>query len=132
MSGRRAIRTDEAPAAIGPYSQAIVAGETVYTAGQIGLDPATGEMVEGGVEAQTRRVLRNLAAVLEAAGAGLGDVVKTTIFVADMDDFGRVNEVYGEFLAEPYPARSTVEAARLPRDARVEIEAVARRGRGPA
>lgn len=129
---RRAIRTDRAPAAIGPYSQAIVAGDVVYTAGQIALDPATGELVDGGVEEQTRRVVRNLAAVLEAAGAGLSDVVKTTIFVADMDDFARVNEVYGELLTEPYPARSTVEAARLPRDARVEIEAVARLGGGPS
>lgn len=129
---RRAIRTDRAPAAIGPYSQAIVAGDVVYTAGQIALDPETGELVDGGVEEQTRRVVRNLAAVLEAAGAGLSDVVKTTIFVADMDDFARVNEVYGELLTEPYPARSTVEAARLPRDARVEIEAVARLGGGPS
>lgn len=129
---RRAIRTDRAPAAIGPYSQAIVAGDVVYTAGQIALDPETGELVDGGVEEQTRRVVRNLAAVLEAAGAGLSDVVKTTIFVADMDDFARVNEVYGELLTEPYPARSTVEAARLPRDARVEIEAIARLGGGPS
>lgn len=129
---RRAIRTDRAPAAIGPYSQAIVAGDVVYTAGQIALDPETGELVDGGVEEQTRRVVRNLAAVLEAAGAGLSDVVKTTIFMADMDDFARVNEVYGELLTEPYPARSTVEAARLPRDARVEIEAVARFGDGPS
>ena len=124
--GRRSISTDAAPAAIGPYSQAIVAGGTVYTAGQVGLVPGTGEMAEGGVAEQTRRALRNLEAVLEAAGARLSDVVKTTVFVADMDDFAVVNEIYGEHFAEPYPARSTVEAARLPRDARVEIEAVAR------
>lgn len=131
MTGtRRVVSTELAPAAIGPYSQAIVAGDVVYTAGQIALDPATGEMVEGGVEEQTRRVVRNLEAVLEAAGGRLSDVVKTTIFVADMDDFARVNEVYGALMGEPYPARSTVEAARLPRDARVEIEAVARLGHG--
>lgn len=124
--GRRVIRTDEAPRAIGPYSQAIVVDGVVYTAGQIALDPASGELVEGGVEAQTRRVIRNLEAVLGAAGARLSDVVKTTVFVADMDDFAAVNEVYGEHFGEPHPARSTVEAARLPRDARVEIEAVAR------
>ena len=124
--GRRSISTDAAPAAIGPYSQAIVADGMVYTAGQVGLVPGTGEMVEGGVEEQTRRTLRNLEAVLEAAGARLSDVVKTTVFVADMDDFAIVNEIYGEHFREPYPARSTVEAGRLPRDARVEIEAVAR------
>lgn len=124
--GRRVIRTDEAPRAIGPYSQAIVVDGVVYTAGQIALDPASGEMVEGGVEAQTRRVIRNLEAVLRSAGARLTDVVKTTVYVADMDDFATVNEVYGEHFGEPYPARSTVEAARLPKDARVEIEAVAR------
>lgn len=123
---RRAIRTDRAPEAIGPYSQAIVSGGVVYMAGQVAIDPATGEMVAGGVEAQTRRALRNLGAVLEAAGARVSDVVKTTIFVADMDDFAAVNEIYGEFFESPYPARSTVEAARLPRDARVEIEAIAR------
>lgn len=121
----RAVRTDRAPEAIGPYSQAIVAGDVVYTAGQIALDPGTGEMVSGGIEEQTRRALRNLGAVLEAAGARVSDVVKTTIFVADMDDFAAVNEVYGEFFEAPYPARSTVEAARLPRGAGVEIEAVA-------
>lgn len=124
--GRRVIRTDEAPRAIGPYSQAIVVDGTVYTAGQIALDPASGEMVEGGVEVQTRRVIRNLEAVLRSAGARLADVVKTTVYVADLEDFAAVNEVYGEHFGEPYPARSTVEAARLPRDARVEIEAVAR------
>lgn len=123
---RRAVRTDGAPEAIGPYSQAIVAGDVVYTAGQIALDPGTGEMVAGGIEEQTRRVLQNLGAVLEAAGARVTDVVKTTIFVAEMDDFAAVNEIYGEYFEAPYPARSTVEAARLPRDARVEIEVVAR------
>lgn len=119
------IRTDDAPAAIGPYSQAVVHGGLVFTAGQIPLDPATGEMVEGSIEDQAERVLRNLAAVLEAAGASLNSVVKTTVFVADMNDFAAVNGVYGRFFGEHRPARSTVQAARLPRDARVEIEAVA-------
>lgn len=122
----RVISTEAAPAAIGPYSQAIVVDGVVYTAGQVGLEPGTGKMVDGGVAEQTRRAIRNLEAVLGAAGARLADVVKTTVFVADMDDFAVVNEVYGELFGEPYPARSTVEAGRLPRDARVEIEVVAR------
>lgn len=124
------VSTERAPAAIGPYSQAIVAGELVFCSGQIALDPATGEMVGAGdVRAQTERVLQNLAAVLEAAGSSLARVVKTTIFLADLQDFGHVNEVYGRhFASEPRPARATVEVAGLPRGALVEIEAVALRG----
>lgn len=125
MTPKREVSTEEAPSAIGPYSQAVEAGGTVYTAGQIGLDPGTGEFAGEGVRAQARQVMDNLEAVLGAAGLGLGDVVKTTIFLADMDDFQAVNEVYGERLEEPYPARSTVEAGSLPRGAKVEIEAVA-------
>lgn len=124
---KRAISTGDAPAAIGPYSQAIEAGPFVFTAGQIGLDPETGELAGVDVESQTRRALRNLRAVLEAAGLGMDDVVKTTVFLADLGEYGAVNEVYAEFFAEPYPARSAFAAGRLPRDARVEIEAVALR-----
>ncbi|MDQ3557347.1 MAG: RidA family protein [Gemmatimonadota bacterium] len=125
MQAIRTVHTDDAPAAIGPYSQAVVHGGLVFTAGQIPLDPATGEMVQGSVEEQAERVLRNLAAVLEAAGASMESVVKTTVFVADMNDFAAVNGVYGRFFGEHRPARSTVQAGRLPRDARVEIEAIA-------
>lgn len=122
---RTAIRTSEAPAAIGPYSQAIRAGDLLFTSGQIPLDPRTGKVVDGDVTAQTRQVMANLAAVLGAAGAGFADVVKTTIFLADLGDFNAVNAVYaGHFTGAP-PARSTVQVARLPRDARVEIEMIA-------
>lgn len=123
---RRVISTDDAPEAIGPYSQAILTDGWLYTAGQIGLDPETGEFVGEGVEEQARRALANLEAVLAEAGLGFGDVVKTTVFLADMDDYGAVNEIYGEHFQDPYPARSAVEAATLPRNARVEIELVAR------
>ena len=123
---REVISTDDAPAAIGPYSQAILVDGWLYTAGQIGLDPETGEFVGDGVEEQAWRALANLEAVLEEAGLGFGDVVKTTVFLADMDDYGTVNEIYGEHFVEPFPARSAVEAATLPKDARVEIELVAR------
>jgi len=122
---REIISTEKAPAAIGPYSQAVRWNGMVFCSGQIPLDPATGQIVEGGIEAQTERALENLKAVLEAAGAGLETVLKTTIFVADLNDFGAVNGVYGRFFAQDPPARATVEAARLPRDVRVEIEAVA-------
>lgn len=122
---REVISTEEAPEAIGPYSQAILADGWLYTAGQIGLDPGSGELVEG-VEGQARRALSNLEAVLAEAGLGLGDVVKTTVYLADMDDYGAVNEIYGGRFEPPYPARSAVEASRLPRDARVEVELVAR------
>jgi len=125
MAALEKIHTEGAPAAIGPYSQAIAHGELVFTAGQIPLDPASMQLVEGDVAAQTERVLQNLSAVLEAAGASLGTVVKTTVFLADMDDFGAMNEVYGRWFGDHAPARSTVQVARLPRDARVEIEAVA-------
>jgi 2-iminobutanoate/2-iminopropanoate deaminase len=126
MTDRKRIHTDRAPAAIGPYSQAIASGGFVFTAGQIGLDPGTGEFVEGGVAEQAERALQNLSAVLEAAGTSMKDVVKTSVFLADMGDFVTVNEVYAGFFSEPFPARSAVQAAKLPRGALVEIEAVAR------
>ncbi len=119
------IATDRAPKAIGPYSQAVRAGNLVFASGQIPIDPDTGEFVAGGIAEQTEQVLRNLTAVFEAAGLGLNQVIKTTVFLADMDDFTAMNEVYGRFFAEQPPARATVQAARLPRDARVEIEAIA-------
>ena len=122
---REPIQTDKAPAAIGPYSQAIRAGGFVFVSGQIPIDPATGEFVAGGVGEQTERVLQNLSAVLEAAGSGLDKVVKTTVFLADMKEFALMNEVYAKFFTAAPPARATVAAAGLPRDARVEIEAVA-------
>jgi 2-iminobutanoate/2-iminopropanoate deaminase len=122
---REPVKTSSAPAALGPYSQAIKVGEFVYTSGQIAIDPATGEFIGGGIAEQTERVLKNVAAVLEAAGSGLDQVVKTLVFLADMDDFTAMNEVYGKFFNGAPPARSTVQAARLPKDARVEIEAVA-------
>jgi 2-iminobutanoate/2-iminopropanoate deaminase len=126
MSARETIHTTAAPGAIGPYSQAIAAGAYVFTSGQIGLDPATGQLVDGGVEAQTRQVMANLAAVLAAAGLTFADVVKTTIFLVDMNDFAAVNAVYGESFDDgAKPARTTVAVAALPRGARVEIEAVA-------
>lgn len=115
-----------APGAIGPYSQAVSAGGFLYTSGQIALDPATGELVPGGFEAQTRRVLANLDAVLASAGCGFGDVVKATIFVTDLASFPRLNELYGEALGEHRPARSTVQVAALPKGALVEIDLVAK------
>ncbi|HEX2140668.1 MAG TPA: RidA family protein [Candidatus Limnocylindria bacterium] len=121
--------TNAAPAAIGPYSQGIRMGELVFTAGQIGLDPASGELAEG-VTAQAERALRNVAAILDAAGSSLERVVKTTIFLADMNDFNAVNEVYATHFATPYPARSTVAVAGLPRGALIEIEAIALAGEG--
>jgi 2-iminobutanoate/2-iminopropanoate deaminase len=119
------ITTDRAPRAIGPYSQAVRAGELVFASGQIPIDPATGEFVAGGVAEQTEQVLRNLTAVFAAADVEMHQVVKTTVFLLDMDDFVAMNEVYGRFFSEAPPARATVQAARLPRDARVEIEAIA-------
>lgn len=124
MSLKR-IETANAPAAIGPYSQAIVANGMVFTAGQIPLDPATMELVSGGIEEQTHRVMKNLAAILEAAGSSLQKVVKTTVFLQDMGEFTAMNKVYEEHFGAHKPARSTVQAARLPRDVKVEIEAVA-------
>jgi 2-iminobutanoate/2-iminopropanoate deaminase len=122
---RTVISTEAAPAAIGPYSQAIVYNGIAYLSGQIPLDPASGKIVEGGIEEQTVRVLENLGAVLEACGSNYSMVLKTTIFVKDMNDFAKVNEVYGRYFGTNPPARATLEAARLPRDVRVEIEAVA-------
>jgi len=119
------IATDMAPAAIGPYAQAVKANGMLFCSGQIALDPATGELVAGGMEAQTERVMKNIAAVLAAAGTGFGRVVKTTIFLTDMGDFGVVNEIYGRCFAEHKPARSTVAVRSLPRGALVEIEVVA-------
>jgi 2-iminobutanoate/2-iminopropanoate deaminase len=122
---REIIATDQAPRAIGPYSQAIRAGNLLFCSGQIPIDPATGEFVSGGVAEQTEQVMRNLSAVLSAGQSSLKQVVKTTVFLADMDDFKAMNEVYGRFFGENPPARATVQAARLPRDAKVEIEAIA-------
>lgn len=119
------VKTDRAPAAIGPYSQAVKAGGFVYASGQIGLDPATGEIVEGGVREQTERVLNNLKGVLEAAGSSLDRMVKTTVFLADMGDYAAMNEVYGKFFQTDPPARAAVQAAGLPKNVRVEIDAIA-------
>lgn len=127
---RTAIRTDAAPAAIGPYSQAIRVGQLLFTSGQIPLDPATGAMVEGDIAAQTTRVLDNLEAVLAAGGAGWADVARATIYLLDLADFAAVNELYGRRFTGPPPARSTVQVARLPKDARVEIDLVAVIGAG--
>jgi 2-iminobutanoate/2-iminopropanoate deaminase len=122
---KKVIQTEKAPKAIGPYSQAIATDNMVYTAGQIGLIPSTGELIEGGVEEQTRQVLSNLSGVLEAAGSSLANVVKTTVFLKDMGDFPKMNAIYTEFFGENPPARSTVAVAGLPKGASVEIEAVA-------
>ena len=119
------VSTENAPGAIGPYSQAIKANGMIFCSGQIPIDPATGEFVEGGVAEQTEQVFKNLVAVLEAGGTSLEGVVKTTVFLADMNDFGAMNEVYGRYFDTNKPARATVQAARLPRDARVEIECIA-------
>ena len=124
---RRPISTAGAPAAIGPYSQGIEVAGLVFCSGQLGLDPATGELVAGGVEAQAERALRNLAAVLDAAGLGMADVAKTTIFLADMADFTAVNSVYTRHMPDPPPARSTFAVAALPKGGRIEIEAIAAR-----
>jgi 2-iminobutanoate/2-iminopropanoate deaminase len=122
---KQIVKTGLAPQAIGPYSQAVKAGGFVFASGQIPIDPETGEFVSGGIAEQTRQVMKNLSAVLEAAGSDLQLVVKTTVFLADMAEFTAMNEVYGTFFSDEPPARATVQAARLPRDARVEIEAVA-------
>ena len=125
---RRAISTAGAPAAIGPYSQAIVSDGLLFCAGQAALDPTSGALVEGGIEPETERVMANLTAVLDAAGASWADVIKATIFLIDMADFATVNGIYGRFVGDPPPARSTVGVAALPKGARVEIEVVARVG----
>jgi 2-iminobutanoate/2-iminopropanoate deaminase len=122
---RQIVTASQAPAAVGPYSHAVIAGGMVFASGQIPLDPATGQIVAGGIAEQTRQVFANLQAVLAAAGTSLDKVVKTTVFLASMDEFAAMNAVYEELMPAPYPARSTVQVARLPRDARVEIEVIA-------
>ena len=119
------IQTNRAPQAIGPYSQAVKANGLVFVSGQIPIDPKTGQFIAGGIAEQTEQVMKNLAALLEAAGSGLDCVMKTTVFMADMEEFAVMNEIYGRFFTDEPPARATVQAARLPRDARVEIEAIA-------
>jgi 2-iminobutanoate/2-iminopropanoate deaminase len=122
---KQEVKTERAPQAIGPYSQAVIANGFVFCSGQIAIDPASGELHTGGIEEQTRLVLKNLGAVLEAAGSSFDQVVKATVFLQDMNDFGRMNQVYGEFFKAPFPARAAVQVARLPRDVKVEIEAIA-------
>ena len=125
FAGKRVVRTDQAPSAIGPYSQAVIASGWIFAAGQVALDPRTGQLVPGDVRIQTKRVMENIKAVLAAAGSTMDKVVKTTVFLRDLNDFGTMNEVYGEYFQENPPARSTVQVAKLPRDAAVEIEVVA-------
>lgn len=122
---KKAVETADAPKAIGAYSQAIVADDFVFVSGQIGLDPKTGNLVEGGVAGQTEQVMKNLGAVLKASPSDFDNVVKATVYLADMNDFAAVNEIYGRYFKAPFPARATVQVARLPRDARVEIELTA-------
>lgn len=122
---KQVIHTDKAPAAIGPYSQAIQIGQLLFTSGQVPIDPETGAIVEGGIQEQARQSLNNIKAILNAAGTNMGAVVKTTVFLQDMNDFATMNEVYAQFFQEPYPARSAVQVGRLPKDALVEIEAIA-------
>src|SRR5216117_3764431 len=120
-----AISSPDAPKAIGPYSPAIRAGQLLFVSGQVPIDPATGSLIDGDIAAQTRRVLDNVGALLKAAGRSFADVVRTTVFLADMNDFAAMNDVYGQYFSEPYPARATVQVARLPKDARVEIDVIA-------
>ena len=122
---KQVIHTDKAPAAIGPYSQAVQVGQLLFTSGQVPIDPETGAIVEGGIQEQARQSLNNIKAILNAAGTNMGAVVKTTVFLQDMNDFAAMNEVYVQFFQEPYPARSAVQVGRLPKDALVEIEAIA-------
>ncbi len=122
---KKEIKTENAPKAIGPYSQAIEANGLIFASGQIAIDPSSGELMMGSIEEQTRLVLNNLKAVLEAGGSSFDKVVKCTVFLQDMDDFGKMNGVYGEFFKPPYPARAAVQVARLPRDVKIEIEAIA-------
>jgi 2-iminobutanoate/2-iminopropanoate deaminase len=122
---REAVATPSAPAAIGPYSQAIRAGSLIFVSGQIPIDPSTGSLVGGDIAAQTRRVLQNIGEILKAAGASFEQVVRTTVYLADMNDFAAMNEVYATYFTSPAPARATVQAARLPKDARVEIDVIA-------
>jgi 2-iminobutanoate/2-iminopropanoate deaminase len=125
---REPLHTDDAPAAVGPYSQAVRVDRTIYISGQIGFDPATMKCVEGGVEAETHQVLKNMGAILKNAGCDYSNVVKTTVLVQSMDDFAKVNAVYAQYFNEPYPARACFEVARLPKDVNVEIEAIAVKG----
>jgi 2-iminobutanoate/2-iminopropanoate deaminase len=122
---KKIVKSDKAPAALGPYSVAVKAGHVVFTAGQLGIDPSSGNFVEGGIEEQTRQALENIKAVLEAAGTKMSKVVKTTVFLLDMNDFGAMNGIYGEYFTKKFPARSAVQVARLPKDGLVEIEAIA-------
>jgi len=122
---KQSISSDGAPKAIGPYSPAVRAGQLLFVSGQVPIDPATGELVAGDIAAQTRRALDNIGALLTAAGRSFGDVVRTTVFLADMNDFGAMNQVYGQYFSQPYPARATVQVARLPKDSRVEIDVIA-------
>ena len=125
MSPRQAVATDKAPKAIGPYSQAVRAGNLLFVSGQVPIDPATGALIEGDIAAQTHRVMRNLSAILEAAGASMDQVVRCTVYLADMNDFAAMNDVYGSYFSQPAPARATIQAVRLPKDARVEIDVIA-------
>jgi 2-iminobutanoate/2-iminopropanoate deaminase len=120
-----AVSTESAPRALGPYSQAIRAGQFLFVSGQVPIDPATGELVAGGIAAQTRRALENVGAILTAAGASFQHVVRTSVYLADLADFAAMNEVYATFFTSPQPARSTIQAARLPRDARIEVDVIA-------
>lgn len=122
---KEVIHTDKAPAAIGPYSQAVKVGDLMFTSGQVPIDPETGAVVEGGIQEQARQSLNNIKAILNAAGTNMGAVVKTTVFLQNMEDFAAMNEVYAQFFQEPYPARSAVQVARLPKDVLVEIETIA-------
>jgi 2-iminobutanoate/2-iminopropanoate deaminase len=122
---KQAISTSDAPKAIGPYSPAVRAGQMVFISGQVPIDPATGNLIDGDIAAQTRRVFDNLGALLKAAGLSYANVVRTTVFLADMNDFAAMNQTYATFFSEPYPARSTVQVSRLPKDARVEIDVIA-------
>ena len=122
---KRVVATKKAPAAIGPYSQGMITGNLIFTSGQLPMDPETGELVEHRIEIQTRRSLQNLKAILEEAGSGMEKIVKTTVFLSDMTNFAKMNEIYKEFFSDDFPARSAVQVARLPKDAMVEIEAIA-------
>ncbi|MDR1700156.1 MAG: RidA family protein [Lachnoclostridium sp.] len=122
---KQIVSTKKAPAAIGPYSQAVIVNGIIYTSGVIPVNPETGQTVEGGIEEQTRQVLMNLSKLLEASGAGMKDIVKTTVFIKNMDDFSKINDVYASFFSGDFPARSCIEAARLPKDVWIEIEAIA-------
>jgi 2-iminobutanoate/2-iminopropanoate deaminase len=122
---RQAVSTSSAPAAIGPYSQAIKAGSLLFLSGQIPIDPATGNLVQGGIEAETRQVFANIGEILKAAGSSFDRVVTVTVYLADMSDFGKVNEIYATYFSSPAPARATVQVARLPKDSRVEIQVIA-------